>query len=65
MRRDVRGSAEPAHTCRRPTADAGRVHLPLPLPLGRHGVTLVEPTSVADETPPWWDQWRRPGRESA
>ncbi|GAA2380794.1 hypothetical protein [Streptomyces coeruleofuscus] len=63
LRRGVPGSGEPPRTHRRPTADAGRVYLPLPL--GRHEVTLVELTPVADETPPWWDEWRLPGREAA
>ncbi|MFH9065020.1 hypothetical protein ACH4GM_27915 [Streptomyces coeruleorubidus] len=52
-------------TCRRLTADGGRVSLPLPLPLGRHEVALVGLTPVADETPPWWDEWRLPGRAAA
>ena len=63
LRRGVRDCVEPVRACRRSAADVGRVHLPLPL--GRRGVTLVELTSVADETPPWWDEWRRPGREAA
>ncbi len=65
LRRDVQGSAEPPRTHRRLSAHAGRVHLSLPLPLGRHEVTLVGLTPVADETPPWWDEWRLPAREGA
>ncbi|MFF5515443.1 hypothetical protein [Streptomyces coeruleorubidus] len=63
LRRDVQDSAEPPRTRRRLTADADRVYLPPPL--GRHEVTLGELTPVADETPPWWDEWRLPGREAA
>ncbi|MDG9709081.1 hypothetical protein [Streptomyces sp. DH10] len=65
LRREVRGSAEPARTHRRLTADADRVCPPPLLPLGRHEVTLVELTPVADETPPWWDEWRLSGRGAA
>jgi hypothetical protein len=63
LRRGFRDCAEPARTCRRLLpADAGRVHVPLPL--GRHEVTLGELTPVADEILPWRDE-RRPGREAA
>ncbi|MEU1936691.1 hypothetical protein ACH49O_34495 [Streptomyces coeruleorubidus] len=65
LRRDGQGSAEPPRTHRRLSAHAGRVYLSLPLPLGRHEVTLVGLTPVADETPPWWDGWRLPAREAA
>ncbi|MET9685701.1 hypothetical protein [Streptomyces coeruleorubidus] len=63
LRRDVQDSAEPARTHRQPTADAGRVDLRL-IP-SRHKITLVELTPATDEPPPWWDEWRPPGREAA
>ncbi|CAM5701386.1 hypothetical protein ACIGPN_12510 [Streptomyces afghaniensis] len=63
LRRGFQGFAEPPRTHRRRTADAGRVHLPLPL--GRHEVVLVELTPVADEPPPRRDERRLPGREAA
>ncbi|MEU6177251.1 hypothetical protein [Streptomyces coeruleorubidus] len=62
LRRGFQGCVEPPPTHRRRTADAAPVDLPLTL--SRHEITLVELTPVADEPPPWWDEWRLPGGEA-
>ncbi|WP_306962505.1 hypothetical protein [Streptomyces afghaniensis] len=62
-RRGCQGSAEPARSDRWLTADVGRVVLPLTL--SRHEVTLVGPSRVVDETPPWSDERCPPGPEAA
>jgi xylan 1,4-beta-xylosidase len=62
----LREAAEPARRHWSSPIAAGRVELGLVL--GRHEVTLVELTAVADQTPPWWDERRLlgwPGREQA
>ena len=49
----LREAAEPAREHGRLPVTDGRAHLDLTL--GRHEVTLLEITPVADETPPWWN----------
>jgi xylan 1,4-beta-xylosidase len=50
----LREAAEPVRSHRNLPIAGGRVTVDLTL--ARHEVTLVELTSVVDETPPWWDQ---------
>ncbi|WP_206641547.1 hypothetical protein [Nonomuraea polychroma] len=57
----LREAAEPARSHRSLPVAGGRVDADLML--GRHEVTLVEPTPVVDETPPWWDDGRLLGQE--
>ncbi|MGW0808606.1 GH39 family glycosyl hydrolase [Nonomuraea sp. NPDC002799] len=52
----LRELAEPVRTHTSLPVAGG--HADLDLTLGRHEVTLVELTAVADETPPWWDDSR-------
>ena len=49
----LREAAEPVRSHQSLPVAAGRVDVDLTL--ARHEVTLIEITSVADETPPWWD----------
>jgi xylan 1,4-beta-xylosidase len=55
----LREAAEPVRSHQSVPIAAGRVDLRLTL--ARHEVTLVELTSVIDETPPWWDDDRMLG----
>ncbi len=52
----LREAAEPARSHRALPVTGG--HVELDIALGRHEVTLLELTPVADETPPWWDDRR-------
>jgi xylan 1,4-beta-xylosidase len=49
----LREAAEPVREHSRLPVTGGRAELDLTL--GRHEVTLLEITAVADETPPWWN----------
>lgn len=59
----LREAAEPARSHSRLPVEDGRTDLTVTL--ARHEVTLVELTPVDDETPPWWDERRLLGAETA
>jgi xylan 1,4-beta-xylosidase len=52
----LREAAEPGRSHRSVPVAGGRADIDITL--GRHEVTLLEITPVADETPPWWDETR-------
>lgn len=52
----LRDAAEPGRSHRSVPVAGGRADIDITL--GRHEVTLLEITPVADETPPWWDEAR-------
>lgn len=56
-------ASEPARSHSRLPVGNGRTDLTVTL--ARHEITLVELTPVDDEAPPWWDERRLLGRDTA